>query len=162
MSLTPRVRLLKGATLLTPQPGSRGRAALAVLAALLAIALAVPGGAVAHGRHLHHHHPVRPPAKPSGQRAAFGSVTVTPAGAGQRLVTVETTGPPMSIVEVCDLPTGECVSANLVSGTWSARLPAADPDHFSIGLIGLSDGTWVIGNSSSTPPAEVPPLVNIG
>jgi hypothetical protein len=139
---------------------------LGVTATVAAGALLIPAGAGAgrhhHGHHHNHHHPTAPPGPPSVAGPEFGSVTVSPDGPGRRVVTVGPTAPPLSFLLVCDLPTSGCVQATLVSGTWVARLPAAEADRYSIGLIGRSEGTWVTGNESSDPPAVIPPLVNIG
>ena len=102
------------------------------------------------------------PVTPAGSVPAFGSVTIRPDGPGFRLVTVETSGPPMSIVEICDLSTPACVPATLESGRWTARIPAPDPKLHSIGFIGRSGAVWATANSSSTPPAPIPPPVNVG
>lgn len=149
------------------KPPLRAAAAIAAAALLLLPAAAAAGGRGHHHGHKHHHHggrhqppPAPPVVNPSGP--AFGSVEILPDGPGRRLVSVETTGPAMSVVEICDLTTPECVDAELDAGRWTARVPAPDPVRYSIGLIGRSGELWVTDSRRSDPPAPIPPPVNIG
>jgi len=138
----------------TRMPRPIGMACAIVLAALILGA----GTAQARQRHHHRHHAPRPPAP------AFTNVTVQPDGATHRLVTVETSGPPLTWVDVCDLTTSlPCVGASPESSKWVARLPAQDPaGPYAIGLIGHGPGGYVTGFYASNPPAPIPPLLNIG
>ena len=147
-------------------------AVAAVVTVVAGILLLMPAASSAAGRPHHHKHhghkhhghkhPPAPPLAPTYPAPALGSVTVTDAGPGRRAVAVETTGPPMDQVEICDLSTFDCASAEFGSGRWIATLPAPDPARYTLGVIARSGGVWVTDRVSSDPPAEVPPIVNVG